>query len=733
MKQPRGLFLRLTKIINEMKNLKFLLFITLLFISIYSCKDTSVSQKIDRKAVVTRHNVEIKQIDTLGSLTVGNGKFAFTVDVTGLQSFPEFYKNGIPLGTQSEWGWHTALNPDNFQFSETLKAYNFNGDKNSLYAIQYKEPERNVNAVNYFRSNPHRLQLGNVGLEILKGDGTLAKPEELKNINQELNIWTGKIESHFTVEGIPVSVVTYGDSNKDAIAAKVESPLIKDGRIKVKFRFPYPTMEFADNGTNYSKSDMHQTMVNEGTDKAFVFRRVLDYDQYFVNVSLNAKANITKVEDHYYTILPSAEEKFEIAVEFLQSKNEQAITFHDIEKSSIIGWEQFWLSGGAVDFSECTDKRAFELERRVVLSQYLTKVQCAGHYPIQETGLTYNSWYGKPHMEMYWWHSAHYPLWGRTALLENSMGWYFNAFDKAKQIAERQGYKGVRWQKMTDHNADESPSNVGSFLIWQQPHVIYLAELIYRNNPTKENLEKYKKLIFSTADFMASFPTYDENKDRYNLGKGVIPAQECFDKTETYNPPFELAYWKWALQVAQQWRERLGMEANKDWQKVIDKLSPMAQNDGVYLAAESVPDSYSSTSTHLIDHPAVLGALSMLPQDNYVDISVMDKTFDIVNKTWTWSHTWGWDFPLEAMTATRLHRPEDAINALFRNEITNTYLVNGHNYQTPRLTLYLPGNGGILSAIALMCAGYDGNTVKNPGFPKDGTWNVKWEGLKPMP
>jgi len=80
-----------------------------------------------------------------------------------------------------------------------------------------------------------------------------------------------------------------------------------------------------------------------------------------------------------------------------------------------------------------------------------------------------------------------------------------------------------------------------------------------------------------------------------------------------------------------------------------------------------------------------------------------------------------------------LNRPEDAVKALLRDEITNTYLPNGHNYQTERLTLYLPGNGGVLSAVALMCAGYDESTTPNPGFPKNGKWNVKWEGLKTMP
>ncbi|MCH4551721.1 hypothetical protein [Aestuariibaculum lutulentum] len=699
-----------------------------------SCKEKaeSLKEKIDRKAVVARHNVKITKVDTLGSLNVGNGEFAFTVDVTGLQSFPEYYQNGVPLGTQSEWGWHTFPNTENYGFNETLKGYNFNGNPDALYAIQNREDERKNDAADYFRANPHRLQLGNVGLEILKSDGTLAFPEDLKDINQELNLWEGKIESQFNIEGIPVKVITYGDSEKDAIAAKVESPLVNEGRIKLKFRFPYPTNEFSDRGTNYEHNDLHETTVKKESDKSFTFSRKLDNDVYSVQASLNAEGSVTEVAPHYFTIQPQAEDSFEVAVEFSSEEPKETLNFTEVETHSLAAWETFWQSGGAVDFSECTDPRAFEIERRVVLSQYLTRSQCAGHYPVQETGLTYNSWFGKPHMEMYWWHSAHYPLWGRTEFLEKSIGWYFDAYDKAKLIAERQGYKGVRWQKMTDHNADEAPSNVGSFLIWQQPHVIYLAELIYRNNPTNENLEKYQKLIFSTADFMASYPNYDKENDRYILGKGVIPAQECFNKMETYNPPFELSYWKWALEKAQQWRERLDMGRDPEWQKVIDKLSPLAQSEDVYLAAESVPNSYSATSEHTIDHPAVLGALGFVPDTGFVDASIMNKTFDMVDDVWHWDHTWGWDFPLEAMTATRLNRPEDAIKALLRDEVTNTYLPGGHNYQTPRLTLYLPGNGGVLSAVALMCAGYDGNTVENPGFPKNGKWNVKWEGLQPM-
>lgn len=87
--------------------------------------------------------------------------------------------------------------------------------------------------------------------------------------------------------------------------------------------------------------------------------------------------------------------------------------------------------------------------------------------------------------------------------------------------------------------------------------------------------------------------------------------------------------------------------------------------------------------------------------------------------------------PKTSQVRTRLLEPEIALDALMKEVQKNTYLVNGHNYQDGRLRIYLPGNGGILKAVALMCAGWEGCTEKNPGFPGDGTWKVKWENLTP--
>ena len=66
---------------------------------------------IDRHALVTRHNPVVHRFDAENPLSVGNGNFAFTADVTGLQTFADAFTNTIPLGTLAQWGWHTFPNP----------------------------------------------------------------------------------------------------------------------------------------------------------------------------------------------------------------------------------------------------------------------------------------------------------------------------------------------------------------------------------------------------------------------------------------------------------------------------------------------------------------------------------------------------------------------------------------------------------------------------------------------
>jgi hypothetical protein len=687
---------------------------------------------INRQEVVQRHNVIIKDIDSLASLSVGNGQFAYTVDATGMQSFPETYQNGIPLSTQSEWGWNSFENTENYRIEESYSAFDQYGRKVD-YCIQLKTPERSKGASEWFRQNVHRLQLGNLGLEITKKDGSLALARDIKSINQKLDLWTGEIKSEFTVEGEPVTVYTVSHQEEDRLAFKIISPLLKTGKIKIRLRFPYPTGGWADEGVNWLDEDKHQSSISNHDKNYAVVNHKLYQANYYASLLWSGKAELKKHAAHYFLLQPATnQDEFSFGCLFSEKESSNRPDFAGVQQNSYVHWERFWKSGGVVDFSECKDKRAFELERRVVLSQYLTKIQCTGTQPPQETGLTSNSWFGKPHLEMHWWHGVHFPLWGRMELLEKSLPWYEKVSDNARKIAKRQGFEGLRWQKMTDPDGNESPSSIGALLIWQQPHFITFAELAYRNQSNKETINEYKKMVFETADFMASFAHYDQEKGRYMLGKGLIPAQERFKAVDTYNPTYELTYWKWALNTAQKWRERDGLARNKKWDDVINKISPLPVQNSVYLATESATDSYTNPEFKT-DHPSVLGSLGMLPQSGMVDTTIMKNTFNLIWKDWSWTETWGWDFPMTAMTAARLDMPDKAVDALLMNIKTNTYLVNGHNYQDDRLRLYLPGNGGVLTTIAMMCAGWDGSTENNPGFPKDGNWNVKWEGLQKMP
>ena len=690
-------------------------------------------ERIDRKAVVARHNVVATRFDSMQSVSVGNGEFAFTVDPTGLQTFPDVYQQGVSLGTQSQWGWHSFPNTQHYQLDEVYKNYKSH-NRDVSYTYAFSEPERLKAVSDWFRENPHRLHLGQIGFGLKKGDGSPVTPKDLKNVRQELDLWTGEIRSHFELEGQPVDVLTVGHQSQDQIAVRVQSPLLKTGRLTLTFRFPYGSGDW-ENASDWTSPQRHKSRLMSTTGHGALIERTLDTTRYSVRIGWSSAASLTQPEKHQFVLKPTSQsESFEMSCRFSPKAGGQATaSFAETLANSQQHWGQFWQTGGAIDLAGSTDPRAAELERRIVLSQYLTKIQCAGSAPPQETGLTYNSWYGKPHLEMHWWHAAHFAQWNRIDLLEKSLGWYRSVRKKAQAIAARQGFKGVRWPKMVDQAGNESPSTIAPFLVWQQPHFLYFAELCYRHHPNRAVLEKYKDLVFETADFMASYAYFDPEKKAYVLGPGLIPAQERFKADDTYNPTYELAYWRWGLTVAQQWRQRLGLPRNKQWDDVLTRLSPLPVQDGLYLAAESAPDSYTFPA-YMTDHPAVLGAYGFLPMSSQLDVPTMQRTFDKVMNVWNWEETWGWDYPLVAMTAARLGKPKDAVDVLLMKVTKNTFLPNGHNYQRSNLRIYLPGNGGLLMAISMMCAGWDGYKGEpNPGFPKDGTWQVKWEGLKPMP
>jgi hypothetical protein len=683
---------------------------------------------INRRALVVRHNPVIREIDALSPLTVGNGKFAITADVTGLQTFPGEYEAGIPLSTQAEWGWHSFPNPEGYKLADALRYYGTYGR-----AVPYAS-NQNTPAAGWLRMNPHRLGLARIGFEFTKSNGTKVVAEDLNAIEQTLDMWTGVLTSKFEIEGEPVEVRTCCHPDLDLLAVTVKSALLKQGRLKVVLKFAYGSGEFGKAPEDWTKPKKHSTEQLEqprelGRPNFHQARllRTLDSDSYVVDVLYDPAAQFTEIARHNFELEPSDDTStFEFVVRFSPSASEESLpTALETQQAAAAHWQEFWESGGAIDLSASTDPRALELERRIVLSQYLMAVNCAGNAPPQETGLTFNSWFGKSHLEMHWWHAVHWALWNRLELLERSFAWYDKVLPLARATAQMQGYRGARWPKMVGPDGRESPSSVGVFLIWQQPHPIYYAELCYRQKPTPETLERYREIVYATADFMASYAHWDQTMKRFVLGPPLIPAQEHYNPTTTFNPPYELEYWHWALGVARDWRKRLGEAPNADWDNVYENISRLPITNGRYDTAEGV---WVDT-----DHPSHLMALGFLP-GHLAEAPIMRRTLAKVMDSWQWDKTWGWDYPMTAMTAARVGEPETAIDALLMDVPKNRYLANGHNHQDDRLPIYLPGNGGVLSAVAMMAAGWDGAPNRDaPGFPDNGKWQVKWEGLKRMP
>ena len=729
----------------------------------------NVTASIDRHAVVNKHNPIVTAADNLASLTVGNGHFATTVDITGLQSYPFEYGAGVPLNAMSDWGWHKFENTNHLTPAESEKSFDFGHGHQEVYAVEYKKAEdgRHQQATEYFRVNPHRLNLGTIGFDLKDKNGRQLKLNDLSDIRQEQKLWDGEIESVFTADGEKMEVTTGVHPAKDALYARVKSQLLKDQRATIAIRFSYPTGKHADDANDWAKPERHQSVVIAQDAHSATIERTLDSTKYYVHIEWEGHATIENCGSHHFE-LATSDDVLTFSAAYLPNKpgatkqaDAASFEYDQYHKATLRHWNRWWKEGAFIDFSQCTDPRAKELERRVILSQYLTQINCANNMPPQESGLTYNTWFGRPHLEMTWWHVVDFALWNHPDNVARILDWYNEtAYPVACQIARRQGFKGARWMKMTDPRAGEAPSNTGSFLIWQQPHYIYLAEELYRANPTAETLRKYGEQVEATAEFMADYVTYDAKAKQYLL-KGATAMQECMTKDISYNQPFELAYWQYGLSVAQKWRLRQGKERNKQWDHIIAQLSPLPEANGIYTAGMPVGNvdqlesfdpfntvggkDTKTTSKETFadkcrnDHPAVLGACGLLPSAHtpytlLYNKEKMKHTLDWVMDHWNWATTWGWDYGMIAMCAARLGDPETALRALFTDTQKNTYLPNGHNFQTPdRLRIYLPGNGALLTAVAMMCAGWDGcEEPLNPGFPKDGKWNVRWEGLQKM-
>jgi len=675
------------------------------------------SSPIDRYALVTRHN--IKWNDVQGQIPLGNGEFCFNADGTGLQTFGG--------NSMAHWGWHSfplpeGVSPDQIPSTGTFQKGRITGP--DIF------PDSTSQIQKWMFDNPHIFNLGRIRL--VKSDNMELAVEDIQDLSRSLDLWTGLLESSFKINGRPVHVTTCVNPDQDLVSVRIESPLLQSGELGIAIDFPYPSLErYKPWVGDFNRTGGNLTVLlnDRETDKRADFRREIDDVSYYTSLHWSKGGFMNSPNEKEPTtwfLKVDGVSSMQLSWTFSAHKLESSIP--DVQESQEVckaHWADFWKKGGAIDLSESKDERWKELERRVVLSQYLTAVQSAGSYPAAEGGLMgIGPWRGQFHMEMVWWHLAHFALWDRWDMADSALTIYQRFIPTAHALAEQLGYAGLKWQKSVGPEGRTAPWQGNQVLLWKQPHPIFFAELDYRLHPSRKTLEKWNDIINGTAEHMADYPVRDNDSGIYHLDPDMPPSEQGI----TRDGVFDLAYWYWGLNQAQIWRERMGLERNPHWDEIIKSLVPLPVDSGVYVHSAEWKDTYTKRAW---EHPDPIGVFGMLPPLDNVDMETAHRTLIKVWETWDWTRCWGWDFPWTAMAAARLGEPSLAIDALLKDAGTKNHY-DERGVCTGGPCPYLPGNGGLLYAVAMMAAGWDGAPPKHaPGFPDDGSWTVRWEGLKP--
>ncbi|KAA8567710.1 hypothetical protein EYC84_008182 [Monilinia fructicola] len=280
---------------------------------------------------------------------------------------------------------------------------------------------------------------------------------------------------------------------------------------------------------------------------------------------------------------------------------------------------------------------------------------------------------------------------------------------------------------MTDTTGRSAPGGINSLLIWQQPHPMYFAEIEYRSFPNETTLQRWDEILTATADFMASFAWFNVTTGMYDLGPPIYPVSENTNPNTTINPTFELAYWRFGLDIAMSWKERQGEPIPEEWKDVREKLAPLPIVNDTYAVYEGIPNMWTDSKT-TFDHPAMAGIYGWLPPTSSptLNLTIVRNTASKILSLWDLEDSYGWDFALLAMNSLRLGDVEQALAYLLHPDFQFDdagYPVGGSRVPTP----YFPNTGGLMLAMAMFAGGWDDEAGIH--FPVD--WDVRVEGFVP--
>lgn len=588
-----------------------------------------------KKSDIIKYNLKFNHIDSKNPVTIGNGDFAITLDQTGTQSLYEIYKD-IPLSTMSNKNWF-------YKDKKDIKPSYVDGKAYMLFNLD-NDPNYQTN-----RQYPFKYSFMQI---LLYDNDKLIDINNIKDVEQELDLYKGIVTSSFNYREKSNKTTSFIYQDHDEFNFKLQSD-----NLNLALKFNYPS--YTKNG--YRQDLLPNVLVKED-------RITLLYDdKNSLSFKLKSSSKYQIVENTL--IFDDNNVSFSLALD-------------EIKEGKFL--DEFWkCDNGIIIDNE-------ELVKKMVLSKYLLHVNSTGIYPPQESGLTYNCWNSKFHLEMHLIHSLWNIYNNHVDDLVKSFDYYLSIMPSSLKRASLNGYKGLRFPKMTGPDGEDSPSNIGPLLIWQAPHILFMLQEIYYLYNKENIIKKYEPLISGTIDFMISFLTLKDFK--YQMLDPLLEACESIPLDRCQNPSFELEYWRYTLERQPKIDTVLYGHQRYDYLDITSKIITPKEDDGIYLKTYGVIDKYDLYK----DHPTE-GFLMSFFKSKIVDKEKMVKTIDYILKNMDLSSYWGWDFPFLGLSLLNCGEIEKSIEVTQLNTINNQYLYNGYN-TSPRddLKAYLPGNGAFL-------------------------------------
>ena len=435
---------------------------------------------IDRHALVTRHNPTLTAVDKSAPFMVGNGNIAFTADITGLQTFQEQYSPLVPL--------HDAGAMGLAQLSESAEVHARAGagagegarqdaasTRSCRTGTQAKKPE-----IQWLRENPHRFSLGAARPVPVNADGKPAAFTDLSATRQTLDMWTGRLASSFVFDGAPVEVETSVHPDRDIVIVRLRSPLLSDGRLGVDLKFPGVAREAESGSRGLDASRLARRRRKSRAAPAASRSRASSTTRATrCSVAADRELDIADARRARTTAhRAAARTQLTLLVEFADGSAGRALPDAEAAREAVAhGWENYWTHGGVVDFTGSRDPRAArtraahravavphggeQRRRPAAAGRGAVLEQLERQVPSRDARLACGALRGVGP--------------ARAARAQHAAG-ISTQLPTAKARAKAHGVRGAWWPKMVGPEGRESPSTVNPFIMWQQPHPIYLAE-----------------------------------------------------------------------------------------------------------------------------------------------------------------------------------------------------------------------------------------------------------------